>query len=506
MVANSLFLEQSTVRDLGTHAVWLGMSLPEWMRRRKTTYSFIDEATLALRITIDFSLPNPSWFLVEPPAEGAPIYVPLQIASKEHLSSFRVLDDSGGSVSVLNAAENGQLAVDGFMAVMPDVADVDVSELREPIERIVTARNVRAGLAAFEEAMRGPLGRVLGQDQERALLRDLATGYLVLVAVPYVPGAHHVYELQWSHRFVWTLAGVGGGMRALAASLGIVSKALRLEDLPIGWARSTHFEFLPPEDVRCVETVLATKQYDPEVGGPIEIARRRVVAGDSQPTVSVPIRDTVTPVACRADVGTVSLRMRPRRSGTFMAIATVAFITTALLFVMAERLARLDAESSSAIMLVLPALLAAFLARSGEHAIASRLLVGVRLLGLFVAALAIVAAVLIGVGELRVAADSEASPTAECAVEGMAPRALARRGTLIRVRFPELGTVGVRCWPPEPQEQRANAGIQTTFMVLFWASFGATVVLLVGIASTTGAAYRASRRDPEDNAEAGDSP
>jgi hypothetical protein len=53
------------------------------------------------------------------------------------------------------------------------------------------------------------------------------------------------------------------------------------------------------------------------------------------------------------------------------------------------------------VILVLPAVLAAYLVRQGEHAITGRLLAGVRACGLAVAGLALAAAVLVGVGDLR---------------------------------------------------------------------------------------------------------
>ncbi|MGH2968855.1 MAG: hypothetical protein ACRDK0_07300, partial [Solirubrobacteraceae bacterium] len=69
-----------------------------------------------------------------------------------------------------------------------------------------------------------------------------------------------------------------------------------------------------------------------------------------------------------------------------------AALSAILLGVFSPRLAQLDGQTTSAILLVIPALLFGYLARPGEHAIATRLLVGVRLLGLIAAVAAVAGA------------------------------------------------------------------------------------------------------------------
>jgi hypothetical protein len=471
----------------------LAAGFPEWTRRRKTSFRFIDETTVEHRLSIDLFLPAPDWFGEAAPTEGETIYVPLYIFQKEALAALSVAKADGEAVSVLNTEENGTLATEGFNALINGYAESDAAipadAFRGHLDRIVTAPTSAAGETAFKVAMSAGLEDWLPSgDQYRALLEDLRGGFLMLVPVEYKTGASFIFKVDWSAPFTWSHGSVGGRLRTAAASLGLADKDLRFTDLPIGWAKGTHFEYSQPDNVHNLETVLSVDQHDPD-GSRRRIPRRKVVVAKPQADVNVSIRDRDNPVACRSDVGAVALALRPRLGGVFMPIVVAAWLTVGLLWAIGGRLEHLDAQTSAAVVLVLPAVVAIYLAREGEHAIAARLLVGVRLCGLAVALIAVVAATLIGVGDLR---NAETSPVREA--ECLTPRANGPNGrgklrlgsrTTCRISTASAGVV-------EP-----NGSLQRVLRYLALLATVVAVLLSLGAWSTHRAVANARSREDE---------
>lgn len=46
---------------LGVVAVQLALSYAEWVRRRRTTISYVEDTTIRQRMSVDFALPAPEW-------------------------------------------------------------------------------------------------------------------------------------------------------------------------------------------------------------------------------------------------------------------------------------------------------------------------------------------------------------------------------------------------------------------------------------------------------------
>lgn len=474
--------------QLGFIALDLAASFPEWVRRSKTTYRFLDERTVQLHRSIDLVLPDLEWFAGVPPEPGQTIYVPLDIFRKQTLAGFSMADADGRPVSVLNTHENGTLATEGFSALVDRyAAPHPPGSFREPLRRIIFAPDADAGNQAFAAAKE--LRQVLPDDQYEALLEDLGGGFLMLVPLKYEPDANHIFKMDWSVPYAWTKPGLGGTLRSIAASLALADKELNFPELSIGFAQGTHFEFRAPESVRNLETILAVDQHDIDHGR-VELKRRRVVYAKPQANVNVSVRSATGAVASRSDLGSVTLKLRPRRGGVFLAIVIVAWLTTLLLATIASRVGQLDAQTSSAVVLVLPAVLAAYLAREGEHAIAGRLRAGIRVGGLLISALAFTAGMLIGVGELREPA--RAGPQAiECGPQDGTARSLRPLSQLERVEC----TLAA----PRVSQPMANEGLQTAIWSLAGVAALIAVLLSTGLWSTHRATRAAAASADESN-------
>jgi hypothetical protein len=84
-----------------------------------------------------------------------------------------------------------------------------------------------------------------------------------------------------------------------------------------------------------------------------------------------------------ADTYNAEVLVRASPDGLLRASAVSACFSAALLFLaalVANRLAETRADSSAALLLVLPGVISTYLARPGEHHLVSRLLLGVRTL------------------------------------------------------------------------------------------------------------------------------
>jgi hypothetical protein len=281
-----------THEQLGVLAVHLALTFPAWIRRRKTTFTYVDDTTIRQRQSVDIRLPQAD--LLPPharPAADEQIYVPLYIAEKGSLVKFSVTDEAGASVSLLNTTENGGLATVGLNALVnglsgePGRASVAANSLKPILRTIVTARSADgADVAASALHPSRPLGRVLTTDDVyKALVRDLARGFLMLVPLPYDPGRDRCLKIEHQTRQEWhygtsTLGSrLARGVARGASSLAVADKLQGFEALQIGWARGTHFEFEAPEDVVLGEATLNCVQWDPTHRRPIRIDARRTV-------------------------------------------------------------------------------------------------------------------------------------------------------------------------------------------------------------------------------------
>jgi hypothetical protein len=480
------------VSQLGFIAIDLAASFPQWVRRRKTSFRFLDERTVQLRRSVDLVLPDIAWFAGTPPRPGQTIYIPLDIFKKETLAGFSVSDQDGRPVSILNTHENGTLSTAGFSALIDrNAAPQERDSFRATIQGIVFAATEAAGQRAYQTGINRGLHDVLpAGTQYEALLEDLQRGFLLLVPVTYEPDANHIFKIDWSAPYTWSKPGFGGTLRSAAASLGLVDKELDFTELPIGFAHGTHFEFHAPESVRNLETVLDVDQHDPSRGR-VRLPRRRVVYSKPQANVNVSVRNTRDLVECRSDLAAVTVKLRPRRGGTFLAIVVVAWLVALVLAAIASRLGQLDAQTSVAVVLVLPAVLAAYLAREGEHAIASRLRAGVRFFGLVIAAIAFAAAIIIGVGQLR---EPGRSPpmTINCSATNQSI------GTPRRPA-PQLERLDCMVPPVAAPVGMTNDGLQSA---VWWLAAGSAFVALLlsgGLWATHRATRAAARRDDENN-------
>lgn len=389
-----------THAQLGSIAVHLAATFPAWVRRRKTAIEVLDADTGRSRQSVDFRLCDGDFPAGAVPRPGDRIYVPVDIAPKDPLTSFSVMDEDGRPLSLLNTRENIALAAAGLSAYLDGVTQHDpaiaAGAFEDAARDVVGATDDAAGYATFVTAIT-QIGAVLPPNAIIwPLLTELAGGFIMLVPLTYEPDAHRLLKIELVDALE---VSQGRPLRSLAASFGFASRRLPFTDRPIGWAESTHFEISEPDELVLVRGRLAVTQTDK--GGQVRTqSEHRVVHRRSPMTLSVAVLDRENPLIGREDTATIEVLLRSRPGGMFLSVLTTALVAAGVLLTLAPGLKDLDGETSAAVLLAVPALLLGYLNRPGEHALATRLLVGIRTLGLSAALAALAAAVSIAGGNI----------------------------------------------------------------------------------------------------------
>jgi hypothetical protein len=206
----------------------------------------------------------------------------------------------------------------------------------------------------------------------------------------------------------------------------------------------------------------------------------------------------------RDDTGDAELRFRVPATGTFLSITVVSALTALILQAASGRLRELDDTTAASVLLALPVLTLGFLTQAGEHAVATRLLGGVRLAGAIVGLCALLVAGVIAGG--YVSQRPAAAPSYSCT--SRAPASAPARG-VTPLRRNQQGarrpvnptTVGarVRCTPSEPGTARTVVAppAQSVADLAAWAATVAAFVLLAGWLRTSVATGRRRASEPK---------
>ena len=477
-------------------------------------------------MSVDFVLPEPSWFWsTTSPVPGSKIYVPIYLPAKDTLDQFTAYDEDGRRLTMLPTADNGAFAVAGLRPIVGALAarrlaaaelSTVLLTLEDELTKVVMAQkrpDCPSPEEVFAAALRGPLGMVLTKkDETRAVVRDLAGGFLMLVPVTYEPGADRLIKAEWDIPNYWRGTGDRARIRRWIhsglASVGWVDKRQNIPDLQIGWARSTHVEVVAPEDVELSSVRLEADQCVVENGEEQRVTSERRVFDKPRTTINVAPRIRFSPfeadpelradmaqelLQARGDKASIEVQFRSPASGVLMAATVASCMLTMLLWVAGEHLASLDRQTYSAVLLVFPAILAAYLLRPGEHAFARRLLVGVRLCGLGVAVCSVAVSALLGVAQL----EREMPP------ESGQPRA-GTRALVCNATNAEVGTDrarrselrSLRCHVGEEIAVRAdvNGTVRQWVRAAAWTASALAAMLLFGLLRTLGSSIRSSGR------------
>jgi len=404
-----------TEGELALIAVRFALTFDKWVLRRVEQVVFIDDRMIRHRESVTFRWPEPDFFGAdEAPRAGQTIFLPLDLVEKRPLIDVDVARPNGSTLPILPSRRTAWLSAEGLTAAIWALAEQRDGGLSERtvqvIDGIVRSRpEIASRLLSLLDDHGSELGRVLDQrDEFSGLLRELASNFLLIVPLVYEPGVEVVVKYSYAQRLHWRML-----PRRWSASVGLTDLEVRLTRLGLGYAQSYHLELVAPDDVELARVQLYGSYVDSSGSDRVHVmlmedgckpivdlhARRPTAAtlrraeclrGLSRRVLRhvdppAPPSDPVgaaqaaapTPVQ-RSDRGFAYVSLRAPVIGPLTAGTVTSVLTCALLAYVRGHLSGFDSEVGATLLLVLPSLAASYFTRPGEHAFATRLLVGSR--------------------------------------------------------------------------------------------------------------------------------
>jgi hypothetical protein len=409
------------------YTVRLALTFTNWVNRNVERFEFVDAVTVRQQMSIDFELPGEANLRV-----GQVVAVPLMVPHKGLLRGLDVTDAKGHSLNVLESEETRNVVLGGLETMLASFAQLDRAELpSKTLRTLVGDEPGRAKeLAERELAENGSIGKLLNKGNTKtakllkALVEELAEGFLLLVALPYQPGAPGIVKVSVDARLK-ELAREDNGkpkrgfdllLKRVLSSLGLEARVERFEGLRVRHARSYHVEVIPPPGIYSGETTL-TVILAPEDSGDREDPCANGVCRDTHPSRPHLWIGGGGHETDRGDRGRVEALLYPQGDGlVFPLFFSAAVIAGALALVPAKH-TDLDGITLGALLLA-PVALATYYARSDENGYLTMALRGVRLLATLSVVAGIVVIALLALGYIQPhQADGQAATSNPTAIE-----------------------------------------------------------------------------------------
>jgi hypothetical protein len=342
-----------------------------WIHRRKETVSIIDESALKRQLSVDFTLcdcpGHEMWAQLTSEIFGAELAAaPLFFLEKRPawLMGFDLKDESGRSLPLMTSGDNADLSAAMLehtgrqclekmgLTLSPTVGGMLKSLARgSRAEAEHWLRRLEFPLSSDEEADRRAMSALWNDDDMRWWLMTMAEASIVLV----------VYESSSSHRRVLKLAydeplGTQAKFRARFGwapfKTWIVSPFIEGERY--------HLEVRAPRGMRLTRAALADDEHDqPKVDD--KLTRRAHLYIDDANRAGGAIADIWLRVSGQGFLGGATL------SSLLVVLAVMACINWS------KEIAE-NSTSAPALLLLLPAVIASYVGRPGQHPLTTHLL------------------------------------------------------------------------------------------------------------------------------------
>ena len=426
---------------LGEMVLWLHENPRAWVKRRFERYRLIDRRSMRRRVTLEFEL---SERIAERSTSGGLTVIPLALLEKRPLRGFELKAENGRKLPSLITAESTHVAHHVLQAAArralnpgshSDAASERATqriknhllqrfgrvelepEIVQDLAEIVgnDRKRTRAARERIEDAA-GSTSRDAAEDQRRrlhanpemkVLIADLADGFLLLTPRCVEPHVRCIWEFAYDDAFRTD----DPYQRALFVRLGLMPVRVKLPTPAAARAASFHCEVEAPPDLEIVRAridrgvryvaeanwlrlnLTGTGRRTKRV---TSIANRRIEARDgggiSRAHLHLPT--AVEPVTNKA-AAIVELRMK--RGGFLIAAFLTCALAGGMLTASCHRLPKIseNVEAATTLLLLVPGVLAAYLVRPGEHALAGALLLGTRVMLLAAACCSVIAGALL---------------------------------------------------------------------------------------------------------------
>jgi hypothetical protein len=423
-------LDPVLMQSMGQVTLALLRQPERWIHRRTERINFIDRKSAHHQVSVDFTLPNGVSPIVRFKGEDvyvAPLFMlakdptdPLQAQGKAipmaPFSHIALTDESGRRLPLLTRRQSGRVAAvvlaEAAIATLgrdlpPDLAESisDVAQADKPHRMLGLEYIFSAGIGKRD---------VRHKLRDDPAFRELAyalSSHSIIVCL-FTDGFpdRSMVQLAYDEPLAvndsprWAI---------LLRSLGWKSEQLFVSLNEIGASASYHVEIDVPKELEVNATGLYGTRYeffghDPQTLSEALLPYDIWQAGSStEGNIYVP-----EPRPGRR-VGAVFVKLRARRPGFLRSALAASIVTALVLFtsvLSAGALLRADrSEAAVALLLLIPTIMAAWVARSDEHAIATKMLVWARIALMVDAALPFAAALFL------MAAPSNPGETAQAA-------------------------------------------------------------------------------------------
>lgn len=380
-----------------------------WIHRRVERISFLDRETIKRQVSVDFTLPTG----VTPVGqfEDRDIYIaPLMLLGKDHprplrlgrpwhwwaprrdkyasrlpmslMSDVTFTDETGKHIPLLTRQQSNQLANAMLQQIAAEVVNESIpKDLREHIAAIALGNRERRKevlKSIFLEEKVAPNDlrlQLRSSDRFAELACVMATHSPVFCLYVDGPQGRSIAKISYVEAMDEERAPSKGRVRR---SIGWKSEYLSVHLNEIGAAASHHIEIDIPEELQVNSVRLIGKKYTlanidwSELEDDEKDYSVRQVGTAREGSVYM----SGLPWARR--MGRVAIKMRARRAGFLLGALTVSTIMTIVLgtlaLVVPEVLTTQHSDGSIAALLLLPSVVAAYVARPEEHSITSRML------------------------------------------------------------------------------------------------------------------------------------
>jgi hypothetical protein len=389
-------LSKSDAELIGAMTAKLLQPWDSWLHRRVEHLTFCDEDAVMRDVSIDFTLPD--WFHDErstPSDTSHRQLVPLGFLRKAVLVNFSLRDERGGSLPLLTAEQNSQVANATLTSVARVVLGTDVSipvacDIWDLVRESPTAAaatyvhllNARDSAHAQREQLKensyfSDLARVFSESFLALTMLEVGRQERRIVHLSYQKLLWDRSGLLHQIRYMWGL--VIGRPRLVYAVVPSVSEAA-----------SCHLELEAPDGLM----ITRRESY-------FILSNNDVVQRGDAPGGYRRAHFHFTNVAPSSKAAVV-VHLRPRRSTTMRGATLVSLITLIATVMITIRLPHLRGSGNVAPALLLTAtgILGLYVVRSGEDALATALLFPLRVLASVPVILGVVAGIVV-VGHLN---------------------------------------------------------------------------------------------------------
>jgi len=356
-----------------------------YIHRRVETVEFLDERLLRRRLSVDFSVPEIAGGANPGAAES--VWLPVTVMRKSLLRSFDLRDEAGRALPLLTATQTADLSdlilrVVAFDAlatkpVSRSLAE-DISGLCKP-----NAADALPALRRFRGAHSRDHAQVWADADFKMLATDISANFFLFVPTSYDPTARRIVKVAWIEDYRST------GL-VFFGRLGLSAARAQFDAPAVGFAASSHIEIRVPPAL-----ALAKCQ---QVATEVQKGKRVLGEPRTEDRTSLAVGHLYCAGLPRGSHDRVVLGLRIRLEGfLYQAFLVCLFITSMLWagLVLERRGASYRPDGTAAVIVVLPGIVAGYLAGPGEHGLLKRLASLVRALITIQALVAFAAAALL---------------------------------------------------------------------------------------------------------------